>query len=268
MEIFISILLFVIGAMMGSFGCCQVWRIKKHDKSKFSHCMHCKYQLKWYDNVPIISWLALGGRCCKCRKKIGYTEILAEIGMALLFLASFWLWPTHADLILGNPWAIAKFVFFLCMLTTLVICFIYDMKWFELPMIVLVAEIAIAVVFAVVNFAEIVIAEKFEVGLIWSMLGALMILPGLYFLMYKISNERWVGGGDWILNIGLALVLGDFWLGIFAMFLANILGCLSFLPSAIRKKDMNLRIPFGPFLIAAFWIVYMTQGFIFNLVAI
>ena len=52
------------------------------------------------------------------------------------------------------------------------------------------------------------------------------------------------------------------------MFLANFLGCIAFLPGAISKKDMNMKIPFGPFLIAAFWIIYMTQNLVFNLVAI
>ncbi len=253
---------------MGSFACCQVWRIKKHDKSTFSHCMNCKYQLKWYDNIPILSWLMLGGKCRKCHKKIGYLEIIAEVVTAMVFVASFWLWPTQDHLMLGDAWEIAKFVVFLLLLTALVICFIYDLKWSELPMVAMMAEICIAVVFLGINIAENIYLGQFAWGQILSLAGALMILPGLYFLLYRLSNERWVGGGDWILNIGLALVLGDFWLGIFAMFLANVLGCVFALPSALKRKNMNMRIPFGPFLIAAFWIIYMGQNLVFNLVMI
>ena len=119
-----------------------------------------------------------------------------------------------------------------------------------------------------INVTETVVAGIFGWSMAVSIFGALMILPGLYFVMYKIISERWVGSGDWILNIGLALALSDFWLAIFAMFLANFLGCIAFLPGAISKKDMNMKIPFGPFLIAAFWIIYMAQNLVFNLVAI
>ena len=268
MDIFIAILLFVIGAMMGSFACCQVWRIKKGDKSKRSHCMKCKHQLKWYDNIPVISWAVLGGKCRKCKKPIGWSEIFAEIGLGAIFVMTFLCWPQYDLLMLGNPWVIAKFVTFLALMTVLTISFIYDLRWFELPMVSLLAGIIIGAVLAGINFAEVIVAGGFEWSMLLSLGGALMILPGLYYVMYKVSGERWVGGGDWILNVALALALTDFWLAIFAMFLANFLGCVVCLPSSLKKKDMNMKIPFGPFLIAGFWIIYMIQGWVFNLVMI
>lgn len=268
MDILIAIFLFVIGAMMGSFACCQVWRLKKHDHSKRSHCMKCKYQLKWYDNIPIVSWLMLGGRCRKCKKKIGCAEILAEVGLGVIFVLSYLCWPRYGGLMTGEPFEIERFVIFLALLVALTISFIFDLRWKELPMASLIAGIVIAALMLCVNIAEMLMLGEFNVGVVISIAGALMVLPLLYFVMYKISRERWVGSGDWILNIALALALGDFWLAIFAMFLANFLGCLAFLPSALKKKNMNMKIPFGPFLIAAFWIVYLAQGIIFNLVAI
>ena len=268
MKIFVAVMLFVIGAMMGSFACCQVWRIKKHDKSKRSHCMKCKYQLRWYDNIPIVSWLALSGKCRKCKKPIGCMEILAEFLLGIMFVASFLLWSRYDVLMAGNPWEVARFATFLMLLVALTISFIFDLKWSELPMASLIAGGVLGAVMLGINVTETVVAGIFGWSMVISIFGALMILPGLYFVMYKISSECWVGSGDWILNIGLALALSDFWLAIFAMFLANFLGCIAFLPGAISKKDMNMKIPFGPFLIAAFWIIYMTQNLVFNLVAI
>ena len=96
------VFLFIFGAAFGSFACCQVWRIRKKDKAKWSHCMHCKYQLQWYDNIPIISWLSLGGKCRKCKKKIGYAEILAEVGLAVAFVLSFVFWPNQDQLLLST----------------------------------------------------------------------------------------------------------------------------------------------------------------------
>ena len=104
----VMIILAVLGAGLGSFACCQAWRVKKGDKSPRSHCMHCKYQLKWYDNIPIISWLMLGGKCRKCHKKIGAAELMAEILMAAVFAISYVFWPWRAELYAGDVLEIAK----------------------------------------------------------------------------------------------------------------------------------------------------------------
>ena len=87
--------MFILGACFGSFLCCQARRLRlkegKKPKSKKlparSICLSCGYQLKWYDNLPIFSWLLLRGKCRKCRQKIGILEVLSELGLALAFLA-------------------------------------------------------------------------------------------------------------------------------------------------------------------------------------
>ena len=98
-----------MGAGLGSFACCQAWRIRKHDKSARSHCMNCDYQLKWYDNIPILSWLMLGGKCRKCRKSIGVAEIAAEVGLAAVFALSYAFWPRKAGLEARDVFAIIGF---------------------------------------------------------------------------------------------------------------------------------------------------------------
>ena len=196
------IILFILGAVLGSFACCQVWRIRKKDKSKFSHCMHCKYQLQWYDNIPIISWLSLGGKCRKCKHKIGCAEILAEVGLALAFVLSFVFWPTP----LVEPLKIVNFGLFLALLSIFTILFIYDAKWCELPMSLMMGALGVAVVYFVLNYYP-----NFEIDWL-SFVGGLLILPGFYYLMYKLSHECWVGSGDWILCLPLAVMLSNFWL--------------------------------------------------------
>ena len=116
------VLLFILGACIGSYLCCQVRRLhlknshqptpkpskepshktakssakttkptaKGTNKAKLpprSICLDCKYQLAWYDNIPIISWLALRGKCRKCHHKIGLAEFLSELGVGLALLA-------------------------------------------------------------------------------------------------------------------------------------------------------------------------------------
>ena len=257
----LSVLLFMLGAMFGSFACCQVWRIHNGDKSKRSHCLSCKYQLKWYDNIPIISWLTLRGKCRKCHKKIGIAEFLAEVVTAVVFVLSFLWWPERKMLIAGDGVEIAKFVLYLISVVIFVILFIYDAKWKELPTALMIALIGIAMVFLGCNIWQVLQNGK---SVNWlSIGGSLMILPLLYYLMYKLSKESWVGGGDWILCISLALMLGNFWLGIFCLFLSNFLGCVIMVPlMAKQKKKRNYKIPFGPFLIVGLLIVFFLQKYL------
>ncbi len=265
-RIFTAVFLFIFGAAFGSFACCQVWRIRKKDKSKWSHCMNCKYRLQWYDNIPIISWLMLGGKCRKCRKKIGYSEILAEVGLAVVFLLSFLLWPGQDKLMNLDVIEAIKFALFLINLTIFTILFIYDAKWKELPLALMLVSAGIAAIFLGLSVYQSYTATG---NYDWLSLGlAILFLPGIYYLMYKVSGEKWVGGGDWILCIPLALMLGDAWLAAFCMFVSNIFGCITMAPIALIKKKKGMQIPFGPFLIIGFLVVFLIQDFIFKFTSI
>jgi prepilin signal peptidase PulO-like enzyme (type II secretory pathway) len=74
-----------------------------------------------------------------------------------------------------------------------------------------------------------------------------------------VSGESWVGGGDWILCIPLALMLGNAWLSAFCLFISNIVGTIMMLPVALAKKKKRMVIPFGPFLIIGFLITFFLQ---------
>ena len=264
-QFFISLCLFVLGAAFGSFACCQAWRIRKGDKSKRSHCMNCKYQLKWYDNVPIVSWLMLGGKCRKCHKKIGCAELLAELGLAVICVLCFWLWPAREALLLPSMIEWVKFTIFLIILVVLTILCSYDAKWGELPVALLITAIFMAVAFWIVSVWE---SYQAYGNYNWlSFVLALLFLPALYFLLYKVSNERWVGGGDWILCIPLALMLGNMWASMFCLFLSNVIGSIVMLPVMIRKKK-KMMIPFGPFLIVGFLVTFFANELICSIIGL
>ena len=110
----------LLGAVLGSFAGAQVWRLRawqlKQDKAAGekidttewkklkpligkklkkdrSQCLSCHHDLAWKDLIPVVSWLRFGGKCRYCKAKIGYTEILLELGLGALFALSVWFWP-------------------------------------------------------------------------------------------------------------------------------------------------------------------------------
>ena len=284
MKVVFYVFAFVLGAAFGSFLCCQAWRLrltekgkgKKSGLGKRSVCLECKKTLKWYDNIPIVSWLVLRGKCRYCKKKIGASEIIAEVltGVVFLILARVFLVDFGGELLFNNALFATSHSasiqdillytsFFVLILLSLVLVFlaIYDGKWGELPTVFLIIDCVLAAAFwGLKGFAA-----GFSVEYFWHTLGALAILAGLYQLLYLISKGRWVGDGDAILCIALALVIGNAWLAIFLLFIANTLGCLYGLPGMIKGKK-NLKIYFGPFLVAALFIILLLKDYLLGLI--
>ena len=267
LEVLILAMMFILGAVFGSFACCQAWRwrykVKNHkDLGQWSVCLHCKKRIKWYDNIPIISWLVLRGKCRNCHAKIGVGDFLSEISMAVAFFMLSWAylipmidnWPVLSQ---NPPFLAAQlgvFVLILIMLVVLMILAVYDARWGELPVVLLVLAIIFGLAVCVLKMCLIDMSDNGNLlSGILNALAGVVILSGTCFLIYKLSKERLMGGGDWLLALALALALADWWLALWTIFLANLLGDLIALPGALRKG--NHVVHFGPFLVAAFVIV-------------
>ena len=262
MHILFSVVAFVIGACFGSFFCCQARRLhlkstKKEKLGNRSTCLKCKTKLKWFDNIPIISWLALKGKCRKCGKKIGIGEIVSEILTGLAFLLIYCGMVSSGvtiDILASQPLSayfaiVAAFLSILC----LIFLAIYDGLYGELP----TAYLITAIIFSII----LVLIRQWPIS---SDLLSVAILGGTYLVLYLISKGKWVGDGDWILCISLGLLLGSPWLALIALFLSNFLACLVMLP---LTKGKNHKIPFGPFLVSATIIILSFHDF-FNYVII
>ena len=256
MQIGFYALMFVVGAAMGSFLVCQAWRLRyratgKKKLGKRSVCLSCGKQLKWYDNIPIVSWLVLGGKCRYCKKPIGVTEFLAEILMAFAFLGV----ATTVDILSLSVMGYVIFAMLLVLILSLGFLAIYDAKWCELPQAVLIFSVICAIILTIMQQWSLLSVTGFSWGAILNILGAVAILGGVYLLLYLISKGKWVGDGDWILGVALGLALGDAWLALIALFIANFLGCIVMAPMKLK------RIPFGPFMVIAFVIVTVFAEF-------
>lgn len=257
------IFLFIIGACFGSFLCCMARRLhlktsKPRQKlSSRSICLNCKTKLKWYDNLPIISWLLLKGKCRKCGQKIGIAEILSELCLGLFFV----LFGLAASLdneslnlfLSGAP--LTYFIHILTFILILVLSFlaIYDGLYGELPVLFLVISIILA---AIISFSDF---SNFSLQSLADTAFAVLILGGTYLALYLVSKGKWVGDGDWLLCVAIALVLKSPWLALLTLFLSNFLACLIMFPKA---KGKNRRIPFGPFLISAFFIILAFSNYL------
>lgn len=285
-QFIIYFALFIFGLCFGSFAAASVWRLrarqliqdKKYGEkvnqreykrlNKISNtkllndhsvCLDCSYKLKWFDMIPLISWLLLEGKCRKCHKPIGYMEPLTEIGLAIFFVCSYAFWPY--PLVSGIE--ITRLILWLIAGIGLAILFAYDKKWFLLPSLVNYIVIIIGLCSAVL----VLIGAQDKIASLISTVGAVMILSGLYLFLGIISKGRWIGQGDVWLGLGLALLLADWKLAFLALFLANLIGCLIVLPAMITGRlNLKSHVPFGPLMIAGFVISGLVGNYLINLI--
>lgn len=269
-QVVIFVALVLVGACLGSFAGATVWRLRakqlqadKDAKEDYNHkeytklkkllgknalsdrsrCLECGYELKWYDLIPIVSWLTLKGRCRSCKHRIGWFEPAMEVGMVAFFVFSYIFWPGGVQ----SGLEIAHFALWLVAGVIMAMLFAYDQKWFLLP-----DRLNIALAVVGVAIVAVSAAETQDVGqTILTAIGSVGVLAGLYGLLYVASQGRWVGFGDVKLGVGLGLILVDWQLAVVALFLANLLGCLIVIPlMAVKKLKRTSRVPFGPLLIA------------------
>ncbi len=283
-TVIIYVALVLVGLCLGSFAGASVWRLRarqlKEDKvngepvdakeykrlSKLtkaslahdrSQCLYCSYTLRWYDLVPLVSWLSLGGRCRQCHHPIGWFEPLIELGVALFFVGSYIFWPYE----LTTSIEITRLIIWLVSGVGLAILFAYDAKWFLLP-----DRISFTVIgFGIVNVVLTLLTTTDIVQALWSTLGAILILSGLYLALYLISKGRWIGLGDVKLGLGLGLLLADWRLAFITLFAANVIGCLVVIPGLISGKlTREAHVPFGPLLIAGTVVAQFFGGYLLS----
>ncbi|MBC7868850.1 prepilin peptidase [Candidatus Saccharibacteria bacterium] len=268
----IYLALILTGLCLGSFAGAMVWRLRArqlaedrtnhevYDKDEYqrlkklttgdtvrdrSRCLNCPYVLKWYDLIPLVSWLSLRGKCRQCHDSIGCLEPLIELGVMLLFVLSYAFWPYP----LGTNLEIARFIIWLVAGVGLAVLFAYDTKWFLLPDKVSFSVIGLGIVSAIV----VVLQSADVTSALLSVTGSVVILSGIYLVLYFVSRGQWIGFGDIKLGLGLALLLADWRLAFVALFAANLIGCLVVIPAMISGRlKRNSHVPFGPLLILGF----------------
>jgi leader peptidase (prepilin peptidase) / N-methyltransferase len=244
----LSLTLFILGLIIGSFLNVVVYRLKKAESIVFggSKCPKCQAKIKWYDNIPAISFFILHFRCRNCREKISWQYPMLEISTGLLFAIAgsvFFSWQDLSTSIM--------LAYSLTIISLLLIIFVFDWLYMEIPGIVLWIGIILAVIFNFYFdwsggfFSGDFLAAKTYAGLLG---GGIAFI--FFFSMSYFSKEKWMGMGDSYLAIFLGLFLGFpriFYALIIGFFLGAFLGIILII---FGKKKMKSKLPLAPFLIA------------------
>lgn len=244
------IIIAIYGLLIGSFLNVCIYRIPREESIAFpsSHCPNCNTNLKWYDNIPLFSYLFLKGKCRYCGVTISPQYPLIESVNAIIYLVLFFYFNFSAD-----------FVFYALISSVLVVITVIDLKEMIIPDILVVIILILSILHKATNYF--IYGQAPE---ILNSLGGLLIAGGL-FLAIVILSGGGMGGGDVTLIGALGFVLGVKYI-LLTIFISFILGAfisIGLLATKIKtKKD---PIPFGPFIIIAFFIVLLYGEQIFNI---
>ncbi len=222
-----------LGAILGSFANVVIYRLPdgKSILKPGSYCRKCKIPIRWFNNIPILSWFFLKGKCHSCFVKIPFRYPLVEIIMASLFLLCYFQ--------VGLKWVLLEYLIFIFGLV--VITFI-DIDHFIIPDVFSIGGLLLGLVGAYLNP---------ERGFLDSSLGVLMgggFLWAIALVYYIVRNQEGIGGGDIKLLAWIGAVLG--WTSIpFVIISSSLIGGIVGLFVAFKKKSgLKTVIPYGPYL--------------------
>lgn len=232
MELIFYLFAALLGLVIGSFLNCLIWRLYKEESiGGRSYCPKCRAQINWYDNIPLLSFLILRGKCRNCRKDISWQYPLVEFITALLFLLTFIREAGSPDLtvLILRDWFL---------IITLLIVFVYDFRWQLIPVNVLwVASGVMAIINVFLGYSY------FNI-IIYGALGALFFL-----LQYLLTNKKGVGEGDIWFGLFLGIAFPSAAQLILVLLISYCLGSLVALGLVFAaKKELKSKIALGPFL--------------------
>lgn len=234
MVIFVA----VLGLMIGSFLNMLTMRLANEEslRPQRSYCPHCRHILAAKDLIPVLSFVWLNGRCRYCHAPISWQYPLVELATAILFVfiaarhfgsTTYYILPTTYFLFIRD----------LVFTSGLIALFVLDFRWYIVPD-------AVSIPLIIFAFAANIFLGMPLTSLLWGMI----IGGGLYFLLWSLSQGRWVGSGDIRLGLLLGAMLGASGT-LAALFVAYIIGgIIAALLLATGRKQFGSKLPMGTFL--------------------
>ncbi|MDO5568838.1 MAG: prepilin peptidase [bacterium] len=242
MSKLLLIFFFVLGTILGSFY--HLVGIRRGQGKSIikpaSHCSSCNNRLKWYDLIPVISYLLNKGKCRYCHTKINFSYFLTELITGVLFAVAYHVFGLNVELII-------KLIFISC----LIIIIVSDIEYMIIPDEILITG---CIVIVLINLIFNGLDETYACLL--SAIFSFVVMLGLKMFGDFVFKKESLGGGDIKLMFLFGLVL-NFDTAILSIFLATFIAFPIAIIELVRKK--NNIIPFGPFLSVASIILAVTD---------
>lgn len=233
--------LFILGSIVGSFLNVCIYRLPREERIGMSrsHCPHCKEIIRWYDNIPFISYILLKAKCRHCGKPISFRYFIVELLTAVMLCLVWW----------GFRDPVSAVIYFIFVSLLIAGSFI-DLDFLIIPDSITLSGIVIGLA-----------AGFFYLGFKRSLLGALAGGGSLYLIAVTataVLKREAMGMGD----VKLLAMIGAFigWQGaLFTIFTSSLLGTIAgVILILLRKADIKGKIPFGPYLamgsvVSLFW---------------
>ena len=238
---------FILGGIWGSFCNVCIYRLPDNDSviTERSFCRSCKNKIKWYDNIPLLSFIFLRGKCRSCNNKISSQYFLVELISAISFLSIYFIYGLSVTTLL----LIILSIFF-------IIIFFIDLKHYIIPNELTFPLMLIGFVKSFDPNLNQTIFPNYINSLLGGFFGYAVIWLIIFFYK-KVRNKEGMGLGD----AKLMAVVG-FWFGWasipFTIFISSAVALVLVIPSLIKKtRNMSAQIPFGPYIIIG-CIIYVT----------
>jgi leader peptidase (prepilin peptidase) / N-methyltransferase len=249
---------FVSGLIVGSFLNVYIYRFHTGKSlTGNSHCLSCSERLRWFELVPLVSYMALRGRCRTCGCYIPLRYFVVELFTAVLFLFSYYLAEDIFELL-----------FLLIAMSILVVITIYDIRHYIIP-----DSLTAALTLAALSWYGVLLYRGLEwIVTVESILAALAG-AGFFFLLWFVSKGAWLGFGDVKLAFPLGLIAGptlvfsmvvySFWIGaavsLFLIGISKLMRGQIRLGMWPRRLTIKSVVPFAPFMIAGCLVVLFTR---------
>lgn len=251
LKLFCSIILLLFFLCLGSFCNVLIYRIPK--KEQFvkgrSYCPACKHTLAWYDNIPILAYIELKGRCRYCHSKISLQyPIVESLVMGLSSLVA--IYQLNTIDFLSKPILIMSPILFGLVTSILIVLSVIDLQTFEIPMSLNVTLFIIGIFVTILqgNYLDHIIG--------------MICVSGFLLLVLLLTQGKGIGFGDVKLMFACGLIVG--WKSIIIGFLIGCILTIIIHPLRMKLSNQSHMLAFGPYLSAGVYISFFCGDLILN----
>jgi len=252
-EIILSIFAFMFGSVFASFFGVIISRVPQGLSivKPDSRCDKCGHVLAWYENIPVLSYLILGGKCKECHEKIPFASFLYEVigGLSL----------TLVYLRFGNS---IETIFAIVITLLLLLIAGYD---YATQTILDIFWILLLIVCVGLSLYRIFVLKQNYLDIILGFAGGLLFFGLFKLLTYLILKKDGLGTGDVIIMSIAGLILGPIGL-VFATLVGSLTGCLIELPRILINKESDKTLAFCPYLCFGIFVSFLYKDLLFKFV--